>query len=309
MARFSASDAALTGFRIVRERPLALAIWAGIQLILTLGAGLSAVRFAGPALMSLHAASSTGDPALTMAIFQRLEPYYLCLLAVSLIFYPILYATMNRAVLRPGEEGFGYIRVGADELRQLGLLLLIVVFGIVACVALIIAAFAVATPLALALAFNGKGSTTLSILLTLALGLAVVALWIYVWVRLSLASPLTFATRKIDLFGSWRLTRGLFWPMFGAYLVAAILALMVFLLTVLISLAVSAAIGGGMGGLSALFHHDMTSLAAYLTPGRLVSLVFSALSWALVWPILLTPAAAIYRALNDSPGEAERAAL
>ena len=42
----------------------------------------------------------------------------------------ILGAAMNRAVLRPSEERLGFMRLGADELRQLGLgCLMLVVFA------------------------------------------------------------------------------------------------------------------------------------------------------------------------------------
>ena len=242
MASFSASDAALTGFRVVREHPKAVGIWAVIQFVISLGFTVGTVRFAGPALMSLNAANSAParDPAKTMAIFQQLGPYYLCLILFSLAFYPILYATMNRAVLRPSEEKFGYIRLGADELRQLGLLLLVLLFGLVAYIAIIVASVAVLTPLSLMFAGGSGGLTNSNLfigLFAVVFGLAVICLWIYVWTRLSLAPSLTFATGKINLFGSWRLTRGLFWPMLGAYLVALVLAMIVWLLTTVISLA------------------------------------------------------------------------
>ena len=309
MASFSASDAALTGFRIVRERPKAVLIWSAIQFAITLTFSVGMVWFAGPALTKLNAvnAEQTPDPAKTMAILQQLSPLLLCVFVFLLIFYPVLYATMSRVVLRPSEEGFAYIRLGADELRQLGLLLLIFALGIVAYIVLILALVAIVTPFSLAItrgsAGGGSGGAVLAVLFAILLGLAVIGAWIYVWVRLSLASPLTFATQRISLFGSWRLTKGLFWPMLGAYLVALILALVVWMLTVVITLAATAITGGGLGGLAGVFNPDMSSLSAYLTPARIVSFVISALSSALVWPVLLTPAAAIYRSLPGAVGE------
>jgi len=313
MASFSASDAALTGFRVVREHPKAVGIWAVIQFVISLGFTVGTVRFAGPALMSLNAANSAParDPAKTMAIFQQLGPYYLCLILFSLAFYPILYATMNRAVLRPSEEKFGYIRLGADELRQLGLLLLVLLFGLVAYIAIIVVSVAVLTPLSLMFAGGSGGLTNSNLfigLFAVVFGLAVICLWIYVWTRLSLAPSLTFATGKINLFGSWRLTRGLFWPMLGAYLVALVLAMIVWLLTTVISLAATALLGGGMGGLGSLFSPDMSALATYPNPARLVSLVISAMSSALLWPVMMTPAPAIYKSLPGSISEQEAAA-
>lgn len=49
-----------------------------------------------------------------------------------------------------------------------------------------------------------------------ALGVFVFLIWLAV--RLSLASPLTFDTRRVRVFGSFALTRGRFWSLLGAYL-------------------------------------------------------------------------------------------
>ena len=73
--------------------------------------------------------------------------------------------------------------------------------------------------------------------------------------------------------------------------------------TLVISSAVTAVIGGGASGMAGMFRPDMSSLAAYLTPARIVSLVISSISSALVWPVLLTPAAAIYKSLPGVLGE------
>jgi hypothetical protein len=300
MASFSVSDAALTGFRIVRERPKVVAIWAVIQFVISLIVAVAMVSWAGPALTSLSAAGgqTSRDPAQALALFRQLAPLYLSLIGFSLVFYPMLYSTMNRAVLRPAEDRFGYVRLGADELRQFGLFLLIAAIGLVACIALIIVVGVIGAVVALAL--GGTGTTAIYALVFVVLGLATIALWLYFWVRLSLASALTFTTRRINLFGSWTLTQDLFWPLFGAYAVAVILAIVVSLLTVVISTAAAALVGGGTGGLAAIMHPDRSSLAAYLTPGRIISLVIGAISSALVWPVLLTPAASIYRSLTGN---------
>ena len=118
-----------------------------------------------------------------------------------------------------------------------------------------------------------------------------VAAYVYVMVRFSLASAMTFDTGKVSLLKSWRLTKGRFWPMFGAYLIAGILALVVGLLGLIVMYV--AALLGGVDGLSFIFRPDMSSLAAYFTPARLVYLALSGVVYALVWPVLLTPPAAI----------------
>jgi hypothetical protein len=64
--------------------------------------------------------------------------------------------------------------------------------------------------------------------------------------------------------------------------------------------AVVAIAGGGMGGLEALVHPDLGSLQAFLAPTRLVQIVFSSILMALVWPVVLTPPATIYRSLASA---------
>jgi hypothetical protein len=122
-------------------------------------------------------------------------------------------------------------------------------------------------------------------------------------VRFSLAPALTFDTHRINLFGSLGLTRRRFWPLFGAYLLAVALAAVVYLLSVLVIFAVGAILNGGDPA-AALKTPDGAPLTTYLSPARLLQTAFGAGVWALVWPVLFTPAAAIYRTLgpaSDAP--------
>jgi hypothetical protein len=80
----------------------------------------------------------------------------------------------------------------------------------------------------------------------LALGLlAAVGLMLMLAVRLSLAPPLTFATGRIDLFGSWALTRGRAGRILGAYALTLALVALVYFLSALVVAAVGAVLAGG----------------------------------------------------------------
>jgi hypothetical protein len=125
--------------------------------------------------------------------------------------------------------------------------------------------------------------------------------WSYVMTRLSLASPLTFDTKRVNLFGSWRITRGQFWPMFGTYVLTCFMAIVVGLLGMIVLLACAAIAAGGVNGFASMFRPDMSSLKAYLTPARIVYLVLAGALYALIWPVLLAPRAAIYKALTAKP--------
>src|SRR5437763_1610681 len=145
MAEFSISDTAFTGFRIVRERPTAVLIWAIIQLIASLAATSLFVGMAGPTLMQLRTLGPQLqlNPQQGLAIFRHLAPVYGLILAFELVFNALLFAAMNRAVFRPDDEAFGYFRFGADEFRQLGLLLLAFCLWLVTYLILLLAGVAV----------------------------------------------------------------------------------------------------------------------------------------------------------------------
>ena len=57
-----------------------------------------------------------------------------------------------------------------------------------------------------------------------------IAVLIFVPIRLSLAGPHTFADHRLRPFASWTMTKGRFWPMFGAYFLATVFALIVSIL-------------------------------------------------------------------------------
>jgi hypothetical protein len=304
LADFSVSDAAFTGFRVVWERPIAAAIWAVIFLVTSLSFSVFITLTSGPALMRLLQLQQSGalastDPAQTWALISQLLPMYGVLTLFSLIFYPVLYAAMNRAVLRPRDDAFGYLRLGGDELRQLWLLLIYAGMFLAAYFVLILL---VGLAAAIGMVAGGGGAGEIAAVLIPAIlivgvfcGLVVLA------VRLSLASAITFATKKLNPFGSWTLTRGRFWPMLGAYLLALFMAVIVWLLVFAVS-AAAAAIAGGGNPFPVLFAPDMSSPAAYFSPARIAYLVLSAASSALLWPLLLTPAVTIYQRLAPAHG-------
>jgi hypothetical protein len=295
MARFSATDAAFSGFRIVREHPQAVAIWAAALLILQLLGSLALVGPAGQALMQVQAAGPSRDPAQIMAQFHQLAPIYGLFLLAGLVFYPIAYATMDRAVLRPGDDRFGYLRLGADELRQLGLMLLLSLLG--AGLYVLVILFIIVAVIVIGVAAHTAppvAASAFSALVVFALACG----FLFVLVRLSLASALTFATGRIDVFGSWALTRGQFWPILGTFLLALILTAIVMLLSYILIFAIVAVAGGGLAAISAVARPDFSSWAAFLSPLRLVYLAATTLVTAFALPLTLAPQAAIYRELT-----------
>ncbi len=292
MSEFSIQDAAFTGFRVVREHPKALAIWTLYALALSLVITAIVVGAMGPDFARLMDVKSRQQETVaeTLALFRHLAPGYAMAIAVGLVSNAILGAAMIRAVLRPDDDRLGFLRLGADELRQLGLGVLTVLVFLTAYLSFAIVAGIAATIVG---AVVKAAAALFSVLLVLAVGSAMV----FLGVRLSLAPALTFDRSRIDLFGSWTLTRGRFWPLFGTYLLTIALIAVVYLLCLLVIYAVGAVLG--VNG-SAATGPDLQSMKTYFTPWLLVQTVLGAGASALVWPVLLTPPTAIYRSLAPS---------
>jgi hypothetical protein len=123
---FSATDAALEGFRITRAHPKAVLAWAAVQLVLIALMRGAMLGLAGDEMATISSFSylTSGDLPAEM---QRLMPAMLRVsladLVLMVVFNAVLYAAVNRAVLGRDSAIPGWLRLGADELRQ-GLVLL-----------------------------------------------------------------------------------------------------------------------------------------------------------------------------------------
>lgn len=298
MAAFSASDIAFEGFRITRERPLAVLAWAGLLLALQIATTAVMLAVAGPAMADLQSAAAGGtggDPSAILAAYGRMAPALSLIWPFTLLVSAVISCAVYRMVLRPQESALAGMRIGADELRVLVVSVAIVLLiSVVVFVGIILAGVVGG---GVAAAANGPAGAILGGVI----GIAVLCAVIFMSVRLSLAAPMTFEQRDFRVFESWRATQGTFWPLFGAYLLAFILGLLVSLLLAV----VFAAIGGGLllasgQSLTEAFSgaSTPTSLAALLGPAALIYAVFNAFTSAVFTTILYAPAAAAWRQLS-----------
>ena len=277
-ARFSPSEAAFTGLRLLTREPRTWLIWGALVLAFSLVVGGLTVVLAGPALMELMTASraTPQDPTVALALMGRLGPMYGVVMLCSLLFYAVAFAAVNRAVLRPSPAGFAHLAVGGDELRQLIVLVLLSLVFLGVYIASVIVGAIVGVVLGVILAVAHVGGTALMVLAFLLVGLLVFGTIVFVMTRLSLASPIALDTGRIDLGASWRLTRGRFWPLLGAYVLAWLVTLVLFIAMAVVFVIAALATGGGLTAASALLRPDMSTLQTYFVPLQILWMVVNA---------------------------------
>jgi hypothetical protein len=302
MPAFSLTDAAFEGFRLTRERPRVVAAWALLYGLMGLITAVVMISTVGPQFSALQAVAQNGgssDPAETMRQFQKLGPFFAIILPFVLLFWSVLPCAVYRTVLRPELGGFGRLRFGAEEVRMIGLLVLLFML-MVGTIFLFSIGVAIGTLVA------GAGGVMAGVVGNL-ISLAALVAAISVWIRLSLAGPITFMTGEIHVFRSWSLTRGLFWPLVAAYALAVSLAVVITLLAMVIFTALAGvyvtATGGTLSQIGHVFEVSNTSIAAYFTPAQILYQAFFAVLQVVVLAVLLSPAAVIYAALSRRPAD------
>jgi hypothetical protein len=281
MASFSAADAAFTGFRMVKRHPKTILAWIGLYFAFTIVMVVAMTVTVGPALADLQAGALSGatpDPARLAGSFSRLAPLYAVAFPVSLAIYAMSFAAVNRLVLRPEEGGFVHIRLGSAEFNQvivlivtgvclvaaylIGLLLMMVIVGASGFL------FASMVRSAPAVGAIGGGIGFMFGLVCLFAPL------VYVGVRVSLASAMTLDIGAPAFRRAWRLTRGHFWRMFGAYFILWVMLFVGLLVLAIVGGALAiAAIAGEPG-------FNITRFAAVFSPpASLAALLASPATW------------------------------
>lgn len=264
MTSFSASDAALEGFHLIRRRWRIVLGWAGFNL-------LSLIMLVVVTAVMSMIAGALGGGAQAMALAGLVVGF-------SVLFaQAILAAGVYRLEMRPDEPAFMHLRLGRDELRLVMIWLITMTGGWVLWWLSSLAGGAV-----------GAGGGWIELL-----ALVVV---VYFGLRFALTPPIGFAERKIDFVRSWRLTRGRALAMLGMLALSACL-IGLFTSTVMVAATVIAFATGGLGAVASVFG-GAEAMRAH--PGLFV--LGSAIEIALtpvLWVLAMAPLAAAYRAFVD----------
>ena len=203
-------------FRLFREQPVALLIWWALATMVAAATGLAILQVMSP---------SAAPPTPEAAIFSLLAvflPVYLFGILISVV----QSAAAFRAVMRPYESMAGFLRVGMDELRVLGMGALWTIALLIFYFILAAFAFIVGDMLG---GMRGVGSSLGLLLILLVLLSPIWGGMIFFHVRLSPALPLTILRRTFVIGEAWRATKGQFWPLFAAYLVVTLLILALYI--------------------------------------------------------------------------------
>lgn len=293
---FSATEAAFEGFRVVRRHPLAIVFWA---LAYTVFFAAFFGLFAGPLATVMATTESLEgtqpSPQEMQALMASWSGFMVLALPLSLVLGAVLNAAVARSVLRPADKAFGYLRLGADELRVLAVSLLLGILFFAATILLFVV-------VGVAAGVGSQATAGVGILVGLLLGLGAAAVLIWLAIRLSLAVPITFHEKRISLFDSFRMTKGHVLPLLGMAVIAFIMSILVSLLGTIIALPITLA----TGGLNQLATMDGQSTAQILQaagPGLMAWGVVNAIFSALQLAVIYAPFSAAYRDLQDLPQE------
>jgi hypothetical protein len=220
------------------------------------------------------------------------------ILVLGLAVLSVMAAAIYRLIFRHDDPRFGYLRLGSDELRLMGLTLIYIgitiglVFAVSMASAIIVALAAMVAPMAQA--FLSMAAVVFS--------LGVV---IYVLVRLSLAPVITFAERRLSIFESWNMTRGYFWQLLGAYGLAFACIFVIYFLVLVVFSGIAGVImllsGGQLSDLNGILKPEVGSLRSYLSFGIIAYMLVNSVVSALYNAVIAAPGAVAYQKLHGAP--------
>jgi len=304
---FSATDAAFEGFRLVRRNPVALAAWTLVYLVYTLATLFAAggmMRSMAVWVEQMEALEAGPAPTSPEALVPIMESYVAAMshmawaIPLSLVISAVLMAAIARAVLTPGTGGFGYLRLGMDEVRVFVVTLVIaILFSLASMIAFVVAI--VVGGIAIGV-MEGWG-----VLVMVLMVLAALAFVIWLGVRWSLAVPITMDQKRFAIFDSFAVTKGRFWPLFGMAVIAWIMVIIVSLLAGIVSMPISM-----MGGMSMFgnLSGDPTEMFRNFNPTNpwiIASAVVNAFVYALTVAVVYAPFSAAYRDIKGLRPNAE----
>lgn len=191
--------------RFARANIGVIAVWAALYILVLVVERLAIGPFLAPALAGGDAppASPGAAGAVAVAAFM------------TSVVTVILYNAVSRAVLFPDARAAAYLRLGMDELRLVGLVMLLLL-GTILCVTIVsLAGWLIMRLFGSMLGVGSLGATIAGGVILA--GMLFGALWVAM--PLAMTVPLTLQRRRIVIGPAWQLSKGRFGRLLGAYLV------------------------------------------------------------------------------------------
>lgn len=292
MHKISVGEAIAAGFRLIGREPLAFGAWCVVVFVLYGLPQLLVWSSFGPAFAAAatdaDAEAAQASLLQSQAAMMRYQPLsYLGLLALLLV----LPGAIFRAVLRPEERSFLFLKVGAAELWSWLIVLMITLVWLVGLVILLIPILATVG----IAASQEDGNLVAGVASLFLLPAFLLSAWPVL--RVSMAPVMAFADRTFRFPESWRLTKGHAWRMF---LVALVLTVIVTLLQILV-------LGTGFGILagSGVFSqaNPMLALQGLGMPALLAGVAAWSVLTALGYVLWMAAWANMYRQLRPPLGD------
>ena len=160
-----------------------------------------------------------------------------------------------RAMLSPEDDRFGYLRVGADELRSM---VVVLALGIIRFVVQMLFTIGIAGLGAVVIGVQRSAGNRIGAeFLQQFLQLPMYAILIFLFLKFCFAIPHTLATKRISIFESWTLTNGQVVRLLITYLIAFLIAVAVSIAVGIVAFILFGVIGGAqLVDLIPLFRSD-----------------------------------------------------
>ncbi|AYG95966.1 hypothetical protein D8I30_12865 [Brevundimonas naejangsanensis] len=233
----SIGDALMTGFELIRRRPLDVWVWGALTASPLLLFFWMILNMVG-AIPLAEMAGDTPDPQFLLA-FARVQALSGLVNILQLVVYVVVVGAVCRAVLKPDAPRgrFFGLKIGMDEARVAVTLVAIVVAFYAAAFLIVLLAFAFGALLWMA-------SEAAAVGLGIVAGLAGLVAVVWLGLRACLIIPASVALDDFAFVQGWSLTRGHVAHLLG--LAAATVAVVILVQILVMAAAVIVALGLGL---------------------------------------------------------------
>jgi hypothetical protein len=218
----SIGSAVGAGFSLIGRRPVSVISWGFFlyfSILILFAIGFLIVGI--PVIGKLSELGQNPDPSqVSQVVLQFLIMIWPALLFVVIggwVLGAMVQGAVYRSILTPDDRGFASLRLGR---REFALMLLSLVLIPIVLIVYLVSAIIVGLVAFLASRIQGAGGPIIIVLFCILY--ALVLMWFAL--KFALAAPMTFAEGRVRFFGSWSLTKGQGWTLFGlAWLMVLVL--------------------------------------------------------------------------------------